>query len=137
MGVSVTPRPDSDPELAAFRHQLFGAMIASDKAVHEHEILRRILYQTVHRYCENDNKRHAKLAKAVANGRRVPTELRRELQRIAFEDVIPKLSPEDRSNLERTLRSRSGLLPDRRPPSYPMNGRLVGLPRGVPRELDS
>jgi hypothetical protein len=102
---------------------VFTAVCTPKKVGDEYEVLRRILYQAITRYCRSNPCGHKRLLKAVADPNRLPASLTNELQRIAFDEVVPSLSPNDRLNYERTLRSRRGPLPDGRPPSYPDHAR--------------
>ena len=110
----------TNPGHIAFCRKAATAVLDSKRLpVSEEEILRRVLYQTIRRYCAKYPRGFSTLMNAAYSDEAFGNGVGEKLKAIAWDEVIPNLSPNDRANFDRTLRCRQGPQPTR-PPSGPV-----------------
>lgn len=98
-----------NPEHIAFCRKAATTVLDSKRLpVSEEEILQRVLYETIRRYCAKYPRGFSTLMNAAYSDKAFDNSVGTKLKAIAWDEVIPNLSPDDRANFDRTLRCRQG-----------------------------
>lgn len=122
-----------NPEHIAFCRKAATAVLDSKRLpVSEEEILQRVLYETIRRYCAKYPRGFSTLMNAAYSDEAFDNSVGIKLKAIAWDEVIPNLSPNDRANFDRTLRCRQGPR-STRPPSGPRSRTGLRSHRGPGR----